>query len=156
MALHEICTEECDQLIREAVQLWLDKKKTDKRKLPKRAPGFVSSHRKVFVSTGTQSDSEPMLRVDSLSVNADGSPKQIEVDLNEDPESDPDGDLAAKTVTDKAAYVDPAAGIDNAALNDTQILFLMNVSPDEYNDCIEDNDDLSANESGLSDEELEF
>jgi hypothetical protein len=59
----EICTEECDQLIREAVQLWLDKKKTDRRKLPKRAPGFVSSHRKVFVSTGTQSDSEPMLRV---------------------------------------------------------------------------------------------
>ena len=59
----EISTEECDQLIREAVKLWLDKKKMERRKLPNCVRGFVSSHRRVFVSTGTQSDSEPMLQV---------------------------------------------------------------------------------------------
>ena len=59
----EICTEECNQLIREAVKLWLDKKKMERRKLPKSVRGFVSSHRRVFVSTGTQSHYEPMLQV---------------------------------------------------------------------------------------------
>ena len=52
----EICMEECDQLIREAVKLWLDKKKMERRKLPKSVRAFVSSHRRLFVSTGTQSD----------------------------------------------------------------------------------------------------
>ena len=67
-------------------------------------------------------------------------------------------ELAAEIVADKAADVDLAAGMDSAALNDTQILFLMNVSADDYenNDCLMqvENDELSLTESGLSDEEL--
>ena len=49
----EVCTEECEQLIRAAVDLWLNQKKRKKR-----APGSVLASRKVFVSTGTQFDSD--------------------------------------------------------------------------------------------------
>ena len=47
----EVCTEECDQLIRAAVDLWLNQKKRRKR-----TPGSVLASRKVFVDTGTQVD----------------------------------------------------------------------------------------------------
>ena len=49
----EVSTEECEQLIRAAVDLWLNQKKRKKR-----APGSVLASRKVFVSTGTQFDSD--------------------------------------------------------------------------------------------------
>ena len=45
----EVSTEECEQLIRAAIDLWLNQKKRKKR-----APGSVLASRKVFVSTGTQ------------------------------------------------------------------------------------------------------
>ena len=48
--------------------------------------------------------------MDSLSVNADGSPRQMEVD----PEAEPEADPAAETVMDEAALMetlDPAAGM---------------------------------------------
>ena len=47
----EVCTEECDQLIRAAVDLWLNQKKTRKR-----TPESALASRKVFVDTGTQFD----------------------------------------------------------------------------------------------------
>ena len=47
----EVCTEECDQLIRAAVDLWLNQKKRRKR-----TPGSVLASRKAFVDTGTQVD----------------------------------------------------------------------------------------------------
>ena len=46
----EVCTEECEQLIRESAKMWLSQKKRNKR-----TPGDVlaSTCKKVFVSTGT-------------------------------------------------------------------------------------------------------
>ena len=47
----EVCKEECDQLIRAAVDLWLNQKKRRKR-----TPESLLARRKVFVDTGTQFD----------------------------------------------------------------------------------------------------
>lgn len=45
----DVCTEECEQMIREASKLWLSE-----RKRRKRTPGSVLARKRVFVSTGTQ------------------------------------------------------------------------------------------------------
>jgi len=50
----DVCTDECEQLIREAVELWISQKKRKKR-----TPGFVLAKEKVFVSTGTQFELDP-------------------------------------------------------------------------------------------------
>ena len=50
----DVCTDECEQLIREAVELWISQKNRKKR-----TPGFVLANEKVFVSTGTQFELDP-------------------------------------------------------------------------------------------------
>lgn len=45
----EVCKEECEKFIREAVTLWLGQ-----RKRKKRTPGSVLASKRAFVSTGTQ------------------------------------------------------------------------------------------------------
>ena len=49
-----------------------------------------------------------------------------------------EAELSAEIVAEKAADVDLTAGMDNAGLNDTQILFLMSVSADDHenSDCL--------------------
>lgn len=53
--------------------------------------------------------------------DADGSAKQMEVDLEADPEADLDSDAE---IMDKAAHMDPAAGMDNVALYDKTTLLV--------------------------------
>lgn len=47
----EVCTEECDQLLRAAIDLWLNQKKRRKG-----TPESALASREVFVDTGTQFD----------------------------------------------------------------------------------------------------
>ena len=49
----EVCTEECEQLIRLAVTLWLSQSARKKR-----TPGSVLASKRAFVSTGTQFEPE--------------------------------------------------------------------------------------------------
>ena len=52
----EVCTEECEQLIRQAVTLWLGQ-----RARRKRTPGSVLASKRAFVSTGTQFEPDDTL-----------------------------------------------------------------------------------------------
>ena len=58
----EVCTEECEQLIRQAVTLWLGQ-----RARKKRTPGSVLASKRAFVSTGAKF--EPDDRVTDLQVS---------------------------------------------------------------------------------------